>query len=118
MDEFIAFLFIALIISSIVWRIYNSCSHSKYSSDMILKEDATIIDIKSENIGGRKVTNCMMRTTVTFSDGFQFLSPKASVTLAGFNRYRVSTGGQISDKIIADALKVHAKAVNKQKYKR
>lgn len=90
--------------------IYNCMSHSRVR-DNVLKADAKICDVKTKSVGGRKVTTAALRTTVTFDDGFVYISHKSE-------KYwlTIYVDPFLLEEIKEDAIKAHKKAYEKQSY--
>ena len=118
MDNIIPFLVIFSFLGfAFWWIIYTHTSHSKTNGN-ILKEDAIIIRTKTESVGGHKTTNAVLRTTVTFSDGFVFISHKSTMRMLGplgMTGY-ISVDELLLHEIKLDAIAAHQKAYRKQNY--
>lgn len=109
---FIVFVFFAICIG---WNIYNHTSHSKTNGN-VLKEDASICDIKTQSVGGQKATTAAIRTTVTFDDGFVYISHKSHTRMDGplYMTGHISVDSLMLEEIKLDALAAHQKAYRKQ----
>lgn len=115
MEVFVVILIFLAIGGGIAWRVYTSTSHSSSVEGMLLKREAAIIDCKSENVGGRHINDCAIRTTVVFSDGFKFISHKSSFLPSyGIGAHYVGVDALLLEEIKGDALTAHAKAFEKQ----
>lgn len=66
-------------------------------------------------VGGRHISDCALRTTVIFSDGFKFISHKTAIT--GIFAYHAFVDLFLLEEIKDDAIKAHAKAFKKQERK-
>lgn len=108
---FVILVFLA-IGGGIAWRVYTSTSHSSSTAGLKLDEKAVIVDCKTENVGGRHISDCALRTTVTFSDGFRFVSHKSS--LSGIVAHYVTVDPFLLEEIKDDAINAHTKAFEKQ----
>lgn len=115
MDAFIVIVFFGAVLASICWNIYNHTSHSKVNGNT-LREDAIICDIQTENVGGRKYSTASIRTTVTFDDGFIYISHKTHAKLDApfFTSGTISVDGLLIEEIKQDAIDAHDKAYLKQ----
>lgn len=118
MDFFVIFAFLGLAIFFICKDIYNHTSHSK-TNGKILQENASIFDIKTQNVGGKRAIDAAIRTTVFFDDGFIYISHKSHMFSKGiFGKGTIEVDEMIIDEILKDAIAAHQKAYRKQFYKR
>lgn len=102
-------LFIVGIISMIKEGYYNSKSHSVVSESAKLRENAKIIDVKSERVG-RKDT-VAIRTTVSFDDGFTYIAHDSNKEFH-LTSYTMSLSKEVLDKILRDAMAAHQTALS------
>lgn len=115
MEVFIVILVFLAIGGGIAWRVYTSTSHSSSTAGLKLVKKAVIVDCKTENVGGRHINDCAIRTTVVFSDGFKFISHKSSFLPSyGIGVHYVGVDALLLEEIKGDALTAHAKAFEKQ----
>ena len=96
--------------------IYNMTSHSIYDDCEKLRENAEIITVTREIIGGRKSIK-RYRTILTFDDGFKFISHKTN-TENGVFTYTISIGEVINQEILNDAIEAHKKMIEKCRKKK
>ena len=115
MDIFIVIAFFGIMIASWCWVIYNNTSHSK-TNGKVLKKDAIICDIKTDNVGGRKLSTASIRTTITFDDGFIYISHKSQMRMDTplFLSGTIYVDRRVIDEIKKDAIAAHKKAYDRQ----
>ena len=116
-DSFVLFIVFSIFAIAIGWNIYNHTSHSKTNGNT-LKQNALICDIKTESVGGRKTSTAAIRTTVTFDDGFVFISHKSHMRMDGplYMSGHIIVDSLILDEIKLDAIAAHQKAYRKQNF--
>ena len=113
MDVLICFLVIVMLIIGFVnwskdsW--YNSRSHSSVSESTRLRADAKIIDVKSERVGYKN--NAAIRTTVTFDDGFSYISHDSERDVHLLS-YTLTVSKEVLNKILHDAVAAHQAALS------
>ena len=110
MEVFVVIIVWAFILAGIIYNIYNHTPHSK-TNGKILKKDALICNIETENVGGRKISNAAIRTIVTFDDGFVYISHKSNLH---FFQGKISVDAGLIVEIKKDAMDAHKKAYEKQ----
>ena len=116
MDDYVVLSIVfALFALSFIWFIYDHTSHSKTTGEK-LRSDAQIIDVQTKKIGTSNVWSAGIRTTVTFDDGFIFISHKTERRLEGpFSRKGYLIVDQfVLEEIKKDAISAHQKAYNRQ----
>lgn len=115
MDALVIIVFVSLVFLGIVVNIYNHTSHSK-TNGKTLRKDALICDIKTENVGGHKMSNAAIRTTVTFDDGFVYISHKCKSRMNTplCLRGTISVDREVIEEIKKDAFVAHEKAYENQ----
>ena len=103
-------LFIAYYSYRIGKAIWNCFDHSKVEHNATLRQEAKIVNVHSEKV--QYVKNGMKyKTTVTFSDGFEFITHKTNREDNIFT-YEISVD---TEQIIENAMKAHGRALKKQK---
>lgn len=91
------------------WSIFD---HAKISKSAILREDAKIVNVRSEKV--QYVKNGMKyKTTVTFSDGFTFITHETDRD-DHFLSYNISISPELQEWIIRAATDAHEDAFEKQ----
>lgn len=98
--------FILLAILSIAAKIYNSFSHTYYKKEK-LRPDAKIVDVKRMTVGGKN--DKKICTTVTFDDGFEYVSHKTDRE-NHLMSYRIQVTEATKKEILEDAIAAHQKA--------
>ena len=99
---------VLIIVVGVVYNIYDHTSHSMVRG-FTLREDAVISNIKTDSVGGRKVTTASIRTTVIFDDGFTYISHKS-----GRRPFEIYVDYEVLEEIKKDAIIAHQKAYEKQ----
>ena len=115
MEIFVVIVVWLAIIASVAWSIYNHTSHSK-TGENILREDAAICDVKTENVGGRNALSAAIRTTITFDDGFIYISHKSHSRMNGPLSGHISVDSTLVYEIELDAIAAHQEAYRKQNH--
>ena len=107
---FLAVLFIGIYLAIYGREISSFFDHTAWKPLSNPKIDATIVDISTEKVKYIK-NGSKFKTTITFSDGFQFITHKANVT-SGLLSYTVSIDGDKRKELIEKAIAAHSQAVN------
>ena len=89
------------------WSLFN---HSKVPKNAVLSLNAKIIDISSQKVKYVK-NGAKYKTTVLFSDGFEFITHKTNREDNIFT-YEISVD---TEQITENAIKAHDRALKKQK---
>lgn len=89
---------------------YNSTAHSTTDDHSKLRADAKIINVNTERVG-RKQTSAI-RTTVSFDDGFKYIS-HAAERKQHLTSYTLTVTKDVVNQIIMDAIKAHRAAIAK-----
>lgn len=106
----IFFLLLAIAVGYMIWSSsYNSSNHT--SRDIYVDPSATISNVDRKIVGLKGER--LYRTTVLFSDGFQFISHKTDRD-DKFLSYSISISPELSFEIIRDAISEHNNAFIKQ----
>lgn len=115
MDGLVITIFVGLAVAGIITTIYNHTSHSK-TNGKTLRKDALISDIETANVGGRKALTAAIRTTVTFDDGFIYISHKSKTRMQSptYLRGTISVDSEVIEEIKKDAIAAHKKAYDEQ----
>ena len=107
------------IFAGLAWIIYegwyNSTAHSKVEDASKLRIDAKIINVHTEEVG-RKQTRAI-RTTVSFDDGFKFISHKSEKKVY-LTSYTLTVTKDVVNQIIIDAIKAHGAEITKSMNKK
>ena len=100
----------------LAWPVYNMCrafyslfDHTKWADDSKPNLDAKIVDVCTEKVQYTK-NGMKYKTTVSFSDGFNFITHKTNRE-EGFFTYQISIGESLKREIIEKAIRLHKKAV-------
>lgn len=91
-------------------EIYTWFDHTEWKTCSNPNINATIVDISSEKVQHIK-NGAKFKTTVTFSDGFQFITHKTNTT-AKLLTYTISVDANLRNKIIEKAVLAHNDALN------
>ena len=109
-----AFIVIALMCIGIAWLCYegwyNSTDHSVIENPSMLRVDAKVNNVNTENVG-RKQTRAI-RTTVSFDDGFKYISHDAEKK-QHLTFQSMTVTKDVLEQILIDAIKAHQEAVIK-----
>lgn len=104
----VVMIMMAVIVAAVIYyKTYNSRTHTIYDKNT-LKENAVIIDIDTKVVGLKGERK--YRTTVTFSDGFEYVSHDTERD-DGFLTYTISLSERMKKQIVAEAIKAHCEAV-------
>ena len=95
-------------------EIYSNFDHSYTEPGKTLDENAEIVKMDSEQVKYVR-NNAKFKTTVTFSDGFTFVTHKTKKEYDGLRRYTISIEPDTKLTIINNATEAHRKAVEKSK---
>lgn len=110
----IAWALLSVIVAYYSYRIgkavWNCFDHSKVKANSVLCSDANIVDVRSEKVQYAK-NGAKYKTTVTFSDGFKFITHKTNRE-DNFFTYQISVD---TEEILENATKAHDRALKKQK---
>ena len=104
----VVFLYVGIIVWLIRNKIYTSTNHINYDSSK-LTDDATIKEIKHNTVGAKG--DKVIRTTVTFSDGFRFVSHD-TIRENHLFFYTLSVPEEIKKRITQTAVLAHRQALN------
>lgn len=109
------FLFCIVIVFYNGYRtIYSWFDHYGWKKNSSPKKNAKMHWITSEKVHyGSSSTKAKLKTTVTFSDGFYFITHKTEYDRTGVFAYRMYISGELKKKIIESAIKKHDLAVEK-----
>ncbi len=111
-----SYVMMIVIIAYVSYRIgraiWNCFDHSKVDDNTMLSKDATIVNVHSEKTQYVK-DGMKYKTTVYFSDGFQFVSHKTDRD-DGLFTYRISISPHLYENIIECAKEAHDRALAKQ----
>ena len=112
---FVMILAIAVIGGIVYKDIYDSTNHCRCNDASRLSIEAKIVNISTEKVGtkGHK----RFRTTVVFSDGFEYISHDTNVDNYVF-AYRISLSASDKEQIVLDAIEAHKNAIEKYERKR
>lgn len=88
---------------------YNLFDHTEWEDSSKLNLDAKIVDIKTEKVQYSK-NGMKYKTTVFFSDGFNFITHKTNREDSFFS-YQISMDESLLTEIISKAVRSHEKAV-------
>ena len=105
---------LAISVAGLGYFIYSKFSHINTSGCAVPDPDAKIISMKSE-ISGRKIQGMTAVTTVVFSDGFIFTSPKYHSMQNGLLSWHVFVDTFLQEEIAEDAMKAHKKFLQRCK---
>lgn len=97
---------VLIAVLNIAAQIYNMFSHNYYKKET-LRTDAKIMDVKRETVGAKN--DKKICTTVTFDDGFVFVSHKTDRDDSFFS-YRIQVTEATAREILEDAVEAHQKA--------
>lgn len=107
---------VIVLMALLAYPVYNMCrafyylfDHAKWDEDSKPNLDAKIIDIYTEKVQYTK-NGMKYKTTVSFSDGFNFITHKTNRE-DGFFTYQISIDESLKLKIIEKAIRLHKKAV-------
>ena len=110
----ISWVLLSIIVAYYAYRIakavWNCFDHSKVPKNALLRQDAKIVDVSSEKVQYVK-NGAKYKTTVSFSDGFVFITHKTNREDNLFT-YQISVD---TDEILESAIKAHDRAIKKQK---
>lgn len=106
---------IALIYVFVTLKKKYDSGHARFKRHLELNPDATISRMDSQQVRFGK-TFAEYRTTVEFTDGFEYVTNK---TKTEYNTpvkyaYRISVDDELRQEIQEDAIACHEKAVNRQ----
>ncbi len=105
-------LLIVAAIAIVIFVEYKSrASKIEYDADK-MREDAKPIGISHDIVGPNSKRR--YRTTVTFSDGFKYISHKTNVDYQ-FLTYKISVPDEMKDEIVMDAIEAHQRTFEKLK---
>ena len=93
-------------------QVWSLSDHSEAYHNVELKQDAKIIDIKTEKVQYMK-NDTKYKTTVSFSDGFSFITHKTNRE-DHFFTYNISVGSELYEQIIGNAIAAHNRALEQQ----
>ena len=115
MDALMSIIIAIVFIVGIGSIIYDHTSHSMVRG-FTLREDASITNIKTDTVGGRKITTAAIRTTVIFDDGFTYISHKSRYHKDDPLNFRgtLYVNHEVIQEIKEDAIIAHQKAYEKQ----
>ena len=113
--EFFLLIFLVAILAFPIYFLCKDVSsffnHSGWNAISNPSSDATIIDVKSEEVQYAK-NNAKYKTTVTFSDGFYFVTHETNRENSFFS-YKITVDKFLMSRIIDNAKRAHEKAVIK-----
>lgn len=99
-------------LAAIAWvDIYDKTAHCRCDNASLLRLDALPIDVTRKLVGLKG--SHRWRTTVTFEDGFRYISHKTDVE-ERFISYSISVSAKTHKEIILDAILAHRRAVEKR----
>ena len=94
--------------------VYAWSDHYGWKDDSNPDKKAKIINITSEKVQyGSSATYAKLKTKITFSDGFYFITHKTDYNHTGAFTYQVYLSDELRDKIISSAIEKHNLAVDK-----
>ena len=93
-----------------VWSLFD---HSKTEPNAVLRSDAKIVDIDTEQVTYMK-NGAKYKTTIRFSDGFVFTTHKTDRD-DNFFSYKISISPELRKEIISNAIEAHDRALQKQR---
>ena len=106
-------LFLGFCIYNVVKDIGTWKDHGKWAKGAAPDPNATIVNTQVEQVKYVK-NGAKYKTEITFSDGYHFISHKTNVK-TGFGHYTISIDRELAEKIKANAIAYHAKAVAKKR---
>ena len=109
---FLGFIMLAGVLFGIGRSIYWLFDHTGWQSDAVPDLNATITDISSKEVKYVK-NGAKFKTTVTFSDGFYFITHKTNRD-QHFMTYTISVDDSLKSEIVSRAMEAHNKAATKR----
>ena len=110
--DFIAIIALVFVLIFALRAFYHLFDHTKQEPYTKLDPLAEIVDIQTEKVEYSK-NGAKYKTTVFFSDGFQFITHKTN-RKEGFFTYQISIDDSLRKEIIESAIAAHNQAVEKQ----
>ena len=107
------FLLLIIIAPIVIYEIYNSRTHIKCKPEQ-LREDAKVISVDTKSVGLKQTMR--YRTTVVFSDGFEYISHMTN-RKDGVFHYTISLTTQMKNEIVTEAKIVHLQRLRKYQNK-
>ena len=105
----------AAVIGFNVWKKKYNAGHSVRNSKLDLDYDPTVSNISSEEVKFGK-TMAEYKTTVTFTDGFEYVTNKTKYDKGPVvASYKYYIDEELREEIIKDAIAAHDKAYAKQR---
>lgn len=112
MGGFILILILGSILGGIIYKDwYDSTDHVSCSDQNALRPEARIIDVQREQVGTKG--HRRWRTTVSFDDGFQYISHETQVEEFIFS-YKISVTDKQNEEILIKAVVAHQKAIEEK----
>lgn len=108
------FLILPIVAPIVLYEIYNSQTHIKCKDEQ-LRENARVISIDTKTVGLKGTRK--YRTTVVFSDGFEYISHMTGRD-DEFSRYTIFLTPGMKKAIIADAKAAHFQRLRKYQNKK
>ena len=113
MERGFAFLILVIILARPLYNMcnafYNIFDHTEWEDYSKLNLNAKIVNIKTEKVQYTK-NGMKYKTTVSFSDGFNFITHKTNRDDSFFS-YQISIDESLQAEIISKAVLSHEKAV-------
>lgn len=111
---FILLISIVIICYNSYKSIYAWTDHYGWKEDSTPDKNAKIQNITSEKVQyGSSSTYAKLKTKITFSDGFYFITHKTDYEHLGAITYRVYLSDELKEKIISSAIEKHNLSVDK-----
>ena len=104
-----AIIYLILVLIQLCRGIYSRFDHSSWNESAQPSQDATITDVTPEKVKYSK-NNAKFKTTVTFSDGFRFVTHRTN-KVQHLMSYDISID---INEITTLAIEAHQKAVEKE----
>lgn len=104
MDSFVGFLIIVfgVLAVGIFWGIYTCFDHWSPRDASSLNANAKVIDFSQKRFNKYK-----FKSTVTFDDGFEYVSFKTKSSPSGLNRTTIYTTQEMNMDIVEKAIQKH-----------
>lgn len=97
---------------SIACAAWSCFDHTRKPRDFAPDANASVVDVKTERVKYLK-NGAKFKTTITFSDGFQFITHKTKRE-DGFFKYQISIDEDLAEVILRKAFSAHAKVALKR----
>ena len=102
-----------LLMTPLFKHIYYAFEHGKWERGSVPDPDASVVNVESEPVNYAGVVR--FKTTITFSDGFRYISHKTKQDVSWVGSVKYTLPEDLEKEIMQRAMEAHAKAVKKSK---